>query len=153
MTTHDECARELLDVIPAVMRVVRAEMRGHRAAGLSVPQFRALLRISRAPGASLGDVAEHLGITPATTSTLVDGLVRRAFVLRSPAVDDRRRVTLDLTREGRDAMESTTREAQKAIAAVMGGLGEEDVRRIRRAMPPLRSAFTASPRPRAQEAT
>jgi hypothetical protein len=32
----------LLDVLPQVMRAIRAEMRSHRALGLSVPQFRAL---------------------------------------------------------------------------------------------------------------
>ena len=151
MTVHEECAREILDVIPMVMRVIRAEMRSHRAAGLSIPQFRAMLRIGRAPGTSLGDVAEHLGLTPATTSTLVDGLVRRAFVLRSSSAEDRRRVTLELTREGRTAMEATTRKSQEAIAAVISVLGEGDVRRIRQAVAPLRTAFAVGPRPSQEE--
>jgi DNA-binding MarR family transcriptional regulator len=146
MTSHDACAREILDVIPTVMRFIRAEMKSHRAADLSVPQFRALLRISRSPGTSLGDVAGHLGLTPATTSTLVDGLVRRALVTRSAAAEDRRRITLDLTREGRAAVDSTTRETQKAIAAVISGLGEPEVRRVRRAMQPLRTVFAVAPR-------
>jgi len=151
MTVHEECAREILDVIPSVMRVIRAEMRSHRAEGLSIPQFRAMLRISRAPGTSLGDVAEHLGLTPATTSALVDGLVRRSFVSRSSSSEDRRRVTLDLTREGRVAMEATNRKSQEAITAVISVLGEADVRRIRQALQPLRTVFAAGPRPAKEE--
>jgi DNA-binding MarR family transcriptional regulator len=150
MTANDECAREILDVIPTVMRFIRAEMRSHRTAGLSVPQFRAMHRIGRAPGVSLGEVAEHLGLTPATTSTLVDGLVRRSLVLRTASAEDRRRVTLDLTREGRAEMETTDRETQSAISARIRGLDEPDLRRIRQAMPALRAAFADAHRPQAE---
>jgi DNA-binding MarR family transcriptional regulator len=60
MTTNQEdCARELLDVVPLVTRSIRREIRQHRAEGLSVPQFRTLLFLRRNPGASLIDVADH----------------------------------------------------------------------------------------------
>ena len=43
----DTIAREILDVVPIVMRMIRAEMRSQRSADLAIPQFRALLFISR----------------------------------------------------------------------------------------------------------
>ncbi|MGA2378038.1 MAG: MarR family transcriptional regulator, partial [Spirochaetia bacterium] len=61
---EDECAREVLDVVPSVMRFIRTEMRSHRALDLTVPQFRSLVIIERAAGTSLTGVAEHLGLTP-----------------------------------------------------------------------------------------
>ncbi len=139
---HDECAKEILDVIPSVMRFIRSEMRGHRSLGLSVPQFRALLRVGRIPGISLGEVAGHLGLAPASTSTLVDGLVQRGLVMRAASSSDRRRVTLSLTPEGLAAVDSTTRETQKAISAALAQLTAEQIRSIRQGMAPLRAAFT-----------
>jgi hypothetical protein len=40
--TSEMAARELLDVAPAIVRAIRAEMRSHRLAELSVPQFRTM---------------------------------------------------------------------------------------------------------------
>src|SRR5262245_33234833 len=70
-TTARECARDVMDAVPLVMRVIRAEMR-RRGGFATVPQLRALGVIRRRPGASLSDVAAHLGVTPATASVLID---------------------------------------------------------------------------------
>ena len=40
--SRKETARQVLEVVPLVMRTVRTEMRRHRAHHLSVPQFRTL---------------------------------------------------------------------------------------------------------------
>ena len=53
MEKLDECARQLLDTTPQVMRFIRAEMRSHRGHDLSVPQFRTLTFINRNPEVSL----------------------------------------------------------------------------------------------------
>lgn len=105
----DGVAALLLETAPLVMRTIRAQMRGHRAADLSVPQFRALGFIRRHAGASLTEVADHLGLTPPATSRLVDGLVVRGYLERQPGRADRR--TLELTASARGAaMLDATRE-------------------------------------------
>src|SRR4030095_202159 len=76
-TTADRCARDVMEIVPVVMRVIRAEMRLRGGRCASVPQLRALGLVHRHPGASLTEVAVHLGVTPATASVLVDRLVRR----------------------------------------------------------------------------
>ncbi len=81
-TSPDACAQEILDVVPVVMRSIRAEMRRHRTADLSVPQFRTLAFIDRNADASLSDVAEHIGLTLPSMSKIVEGLVVRKFVTR-----------------------------------------------------------------------
>ncbi len=83
--TADVCAEEVLEVVPSVMRFIRGEMRGSRRPDLSVPQFRALGHLRRNAGTSLSALAEYLGLTAASTSTLVDGLVRRQMVSREPS--------------------------------------------------------------------
>src|SRR5512141_2900959 len=109
----DACAQEILDVVPAVMRTIRAELRRHRTADLSVPQFRTLAFIDRKADASLSDVAEHIGLTLPSISKIVDGLVTRKLVTRQTASDDRRRMTLALTTRGRSALQAS-REATRA---------------------------------------
>src|SRR5881409_3039307 len=82
------------------MRVVRSEMRHQGALVVSVPQFRALAFVERHPGVSLAGVAEHLGVTAPTASTIVERLVRRRLVGRVPDPEERRRVVLSLTPAG-----------------------------------------------------
>jgi hypothetical protein len=57
-TSADKSAHELLEVVPIVIRVIRAQMRRHRSLALTVPQFRALVFIGDNPGTSLSQVAE-----------------------------------------------------------------------------------------------
>src|SRR5512136_2172583 len=102
----DACAQEILEVVPAVMRAIRAEMRRHRMADLSVPQFRTLAFVDRNVDASLSDVAEHIGLTLPSMSKIVDGLVSRKLVTRQTHPTDRRRMTLTLTTRGQTALES-----------------------------------------------
>ncbi len=71
----DECAREIIETVPIVMRVIRGKLREHGAVEMSVPHFRTLTFIYNNNGASLSDVAEHIGLSLPAMSTLVDGLV------------------------------------------------------------------------------
>ena len=139
----DACAKELLDVVPVVMRFIRTEMRSHRTPGLSVPQFRALMYVHRNKGVSLMSVSEHLGLTPPTTSILVDRLTRRALLRRAASPKDRRRITLALTANGIKAMETTLRETQCRLAFVLEGLAPAEMRTVTQSMSFLRRIFSA----------
>ncbi len=117
-----ECAHEVLDVVPMVFRVIRAELRKHSAKEMSVPQYRMLAFVYRNEGASLSEVGDHIGLTLPTMSLLVDGLVARGLVSRRTDPEDRRRMTLTLTEAGRARLES-------ARAATMANL-EERLRQL-----------------------
>ena len=82
------------------MRLIRKEMRRHRGADLTIPQFRSLLFLQRHPGAALIQVAEHLGLTPPTVSKMINGLVTRGLVERPDSTVDRRRAEMRLTARG-----------------------------------------------------
>ena len=96
----EQTANELLEVVPAIMRNVRAQMRNHRGLDLSVPQFRSLAYLTSHDGCSLSDLAEFIGLTLPSASKLIDGLVMRKLVTRDPSSDDRRRIMLRLTESG-----------------------------------------------------
>ncbi len=136
-----ECAREVLDGVPAVMRFIRARMRSSRAPGLSVPQFRSLVFIDRAAQAALGEVAEHLGLAPASVTKLVDGLEGRGLVQRGPSDKDRRRILLTLTAPGRRMMETARGEALDGLASILSALPAADRRTVSAAMRTIRRTF------------
>ena len=138
----DVCAQEILEVVPAVMRAIRAEMRRHRSADLSVPQFRTLAFIDRNSDASLSDVAEHIGLTLPSMSKMVEGLVVRKLVTRQTHLTDRRRMTLALTARGLTALQASREATRACLAEDMSALSDRQRATIAQAMEILRPVFT-----------
>ncbi|HET6449953.1 MAG TPA: MarR family transcriptional regulator [Spirochaetia bacterium] len=136
------CAQAVLDVVPSVMRFIRAEMRGSRA-DLSVPQFRSLLYIARHEGASLREVAAHLGLTPPSASKMIDGLQRRTLVRRRSSTEDRRRITLGLTPSGAAQLRQSMAAARRKLAGRLGDLAPEELETVTAAMRILHLSFPA----------
>lgn len=141
-TTAAECAGALLDVVPQVMRVVRAEIRSHRDGELSVPQFRALAYLDRHPGSPLLAVAAHLGLTPPSMSKLIDGLIARRLVSRQESAADRRRITLSLTTQGRSTLERTRRHTRVRLAEALATLAAAERATVMEALAILRRTFS-----------
>src|SRR6185437_7453689 len=95
-----ETAREVLDVIPHVMRQIRAEMREMAKPQLTIPQMRTLARVSRESG-TVSELAEWLGVSAPAMSKMLAILERRGLVARAAQGQDRRQVNLTATDEGR----------------------------------------------------
>ncbi len=112
----EECARQVLEIVPLVMAAIRTEIRSHRGSELSVPQFRVLIFLNRHEGASLSDIAEYLGLTLPSMSKMIDGLLARNMVTRQMHSEDRRRVTLALTALGRQTMQSAYQATESRLA-------------------------------------
>jgi DNA-binding MarR family transcriptional regulator len=117
-----ECAALLMDVVPPVMGHIRREMRSHRAPGISVPQLRTLIFLNRHEGASLSEVADHIGLQLPTMSKTVDALVSRKLVLRKASSSDRRRISLKLSAQGIDVLRQTRSEAEADLAETLKSL-------------------------------
>jgi len=138
----EDCAHEILDVVPLVMRVVRKKLREHGAQLLTVPQFRTLSFISRKNGASLSEVADHIGLTLPSMSALVDGLVSRNFVVRRTHEDDRRRMDLTLTQRGETTLHSARKETQEYLKQRLEDLSESERVTVVKGMRVLRQVFS-----------
>jgi MarR family transcriptional regulator for hemolysin len=141
LETVDECAREILDVMPLAMRTIRNQLRKHGTQLLSVPQFRTLLFISRNEGASLSKLADHIGLTLPSMSALVDGLVARNLVIRKTHRDDRRRMDLTLTGRGETTLQAARKETQAYLKERLSRLSEAERGTIARGMRILRHVF------------
>ena len=138
----DDCAREVLEVVPLIMRAIRTDMRSHRTPDLSVPQFRTLAFIDRNAGASLSDAADYIGLTLPSMSKIVDGLVARRLVIRQTHRADRRRMTLALTARGQARLQSAREAAQACLASSLASLSDIERAAIAEAMQAMRPIFT-----------
>jgi DNA-binding MarR family transcriptional regulator len=67
---------------------------------VSLKHVQILDHLDESTSMSLVELAEHLGVTPSTTSIAVDRLVKRGYITRTPDVVDRRRIHLRLTPAG-----------------------------------------------------
>jgi DNA-binding MarR family transcriptional regulator len=138
----EECTREVLEVIPLVMRVIRSQFRKYGALELSIPQFRTLHYLSEHKGASLSEVAEYIGLMLPSMSALIDGLVTRNFTVRRTSQNDRRCMTLTLTEHGYATLRSARKATQIYLAEKLSHLTQTDRVTIMKAMKVLRPIFT-----------
>lgn len=125
-----QTASELMEAMPVIMQFVRVEMRRQRAPSLSVPQFRVLAFLSHNPDSSLSDVAEHIGITRATASPLIDRLVQRGLVDRREDPTERRHIQLKLTSEGHDRLEEIRNSTRQKLAELLDEMTSEELEQV-----------------------
>ena len=84
---------------------------------LSGPRLRLLMAVEEAGRLRMGDLAEDLGITARTVTTLVDALEREELLVRLPDPTDRRATLLALTDKARTQFEQ--------VRSLQMELGEE----------------------------
>ncbi len=141
MRADEQSAHDLLDTAPLVMRFIRAGVRRHTTAGLSLPQFRTLSFLSRTHRSSLSTVAEYLGLSLPAMSRLVNGLVAGGMVGRQTVSSNRRQIALTVTARGRAVLEKVRSEVRRALAGAMKSLPRAEQKAIQRAMQILRGVF------------
>jgi len=88
-------------------RSFHAFIRHNRESDLSLSQVNALFRLYHHGGSSVNDLANHLGITMAAVSQLLDPLIAAGLVLRSENPRDRRMKLIALTENGKGVVEKS----------------------------------------------
>jgi DNA-binding MarR family transcriptional regulator len=134
-------ARELLDVVPVIMRTIRTEMRRHRANDVTVPLFRSLMFIEGHPGVSLLNLAGHLGLTSPSACKIVDGLVAHSMVERQHSDTDRRKITLELTHEGKKVLDEARINTQARLSNLLAPLSAQQSETVFEALQILQPLF------------
>jgi DNA-binding MarR family transcriptional regulator len=135
------CAREILEAVPLVMRFIRGQVRQRRTAGLSLPQFRSLIFLSRTQNSSLSAVAGHLGLSLPAMSRLIDGLVNDRLVERQLVSTNRRQIALTLTARGRTTLEKVRNEIRLRLADSLKDLPAAEQKIVQSAMRVLLRVF------------
>jgi DNA-binding MarR family transcriptional regulator len=138
-----ESAREILDIIPLVMRTVAAEL---RAAGeLPAPAHFGLLSVLSVRPRMLTDLASLQGVSLPTMSSSISAMVERGWVKRTAPEEDRRVVMIEVTATGRAALERVSRAAETHLAEMLAPLDVPARRRLLGGLGVLRKVFAAAP--------
>jgi DNA-binding MarR family transcriptional regulator len=87
----------------------------------NIEDYRTLRTIEQSPAPlSVGEIAHRLEIDASTGSRLIDGLVRRGFVVRQVAAD-RRRTTVALSELGRTSLSTLVQARIDCLGEVSAG--------------------------------
>jgi DNA-binding MarR family transcriptional regulator len=135
-----------MDNIPLLMRVLRTKFREKRASELTMAQFRTLAFVDAQQGASLSEVAGHIGLGLPSMSKLVDALVNRNLLARDAHEKDRRRICLSLTGQGKRELDEAYRYTQSYFTDKFAELSDDERTRIAGAMDAMSRLFTLNPK-------
>jgi DNA-binding MarR family transcriptional regulator len=141
-------AREILKIVPLVMRTVAAEL---RAAGeMPAPAHFGLLTMLGSQPRTLTELAVLQGVSLPTMSNSISTLVARGWVRRRSPARDRRVVVIEVTPLGKATVERVGRAAEAHLAEMLSGLDALAQRRLQAGLTVLRRVFGAAPgrRPR-----
>lgn len=105
---------------------MRHFLRYARESGLSMSHFGAIFHIHRAGSCGVTEIGEHLGVTSAAASQLLDRLVDHGLVIRAEDPDDRRVKRIELTHAGQQVLERGIQARQGWIRELAVTLTEKE---------------------------
>lgn len=100
--------------------------------GLTFAQLRILFRVRRSPGQNVRTLAEGLGISASAVSQQVDRLVSRGLLSRTDNPDDRRRVVLEVSEQGKEITDEISRAYRERIESLLTDLSKDELRDLER---------------------
>ena len=102
--------REWIEV--SMDRSIRDFIRYSKESGLSMSQLGALFHIHRRGSSGVTDLGDHLGVTGAAASQMLERLVQQELILRSVDPRDRRVKQIILTAKGLQVLRESIRARQ-----------------------------------------
>jgi DNA-binding MarR family transcriptional regulator len=130
---------------PAVLRLARNLRRETEALGVTSQQATLLALVDGQPGLSLRELAHAEGISAPSLSAHLDRLETAGRLRRVRSEDDRRRVGLELSPEGRAILRRVRARRTTWLADRLAQLSDEDRERVEQALPALNRML--EPRP------
>jgi len=136
--SDDDSAAFARDVRMATFRLSR-RLRAQRAVD-TVPdgQLAVLAALLYGGLRTLGELAESERITAPSMNRTVNCLEEAGYVTRTPDAEDRRRVLIELTDNGRRLMEETQRRRDAWLEDALGELSEGERTALMAAVPVMR---------------
>ena len=94
---------------------------------ITLPQFRALVVLTRSIPVTVGDLAATLDIHRSTATRMCDRLERKGLVRRRPGVSaDRRETPVSLTAKGRRLVDRVTDHRRRDLAVIASWMSPAD---------------------------
>jgi DNA-binding MarR family transcriptional regulator len=113
---------------------------------VTLPQYRALVVLTRPEAVTVGDLAGALAIHPSTATRMCDRLERKRLVRRNlGASEDRRETTVSLTAPGRRLVERVTERRRRDLSSIAAMMSSEDREKAIDGLRAFAAATTALP--------
>ena len=132
---------------PVLLRVGRELRREAREVGVSPEQVSLLVAIKYSPGIGVRELAARERVSPPALSNHIDRLERDGLVARTPSAEDRRRVGLTLTDEGRRVLRRVRSRRTAWLTTRLGQLSADELAAIEAAVEPLGRLLPEEERP------
>lgn len=97
---------------------------------VTLPQYRALVVLAQHGSRRPADLAAALAVTPSTATRMCDRLVAKGLIGRDRSDDDRRAVTVSLSRTGEDLVRDVTRRRRAELGQLLGAMPEHRRRAV-----------------------
>jgi len=135
-----ETARELVQIIPLVMRVVGAEIR--RNPNFQEPSQVGIMRMLGHKGScTMGDMADRMSVSLPTMSKTMRRMEQRNWVTLQRDQDDRRTVWAALTPDGRAAVDEVYDQTASFVERLISDLTPEDQKTLAAGLAVMRDLF------------
>ena len=139
--TPEEAAQELLSVLPFLNRTISADWRQEAGEQTTMIQFRVLSYLALGP-LTLSALAKKRRVSLQSAGELVQALVERGWIVRTPDPADRRQSLLELTPEGRARYEHADERMINHLAPLLARLTAHEMQAIQVALSALRRVLS-----------
>jgi len=128
MASSTDVTKVLLEWTETFMRgQMTGFVRYARECGLSMSQAGTLFRLhGRGLTKGVSDIGDHLGVSSAAASQLLDRLVQQGLILRNEDPDDRRAKKISLTDRGRDFIENGMKGRERWFTSLADSMTAEE---------------------------
>ena len=134
-----EIIRQWMDAVAT--RALHDHARYAKASGLSMPQFFVLMQLYQRGRCGVTDIGNHMEITSAAASQLIDRLVTSGLLARAEDPADRRAKQIALTEKGRALIEKGIAERYRWVEGLAASLTAGEKAAALEALPPLIEAL------------
>lgn len=137
---RERLAQDSLCLMPLLFRRIFQISRKCVLSDLPSTQFQTIVLLDRAAKPlCMTQLAEELCVSPQQFTKVARALEERGYVCREQSRENRRMVLLELTENGRAALESLLCDARARLAGTLEEYGEEELFALLRATEILRS--------------
>ncbi|MBC2890357.1 MarR family winged helix-turn-helix transcriptional regulator [Gordonibacter massiliensis (ex Traore et al. 2017)] len=125
----------------SILRIEEQSLDNRLTHGLTITEVHTIVAVGLHERNPMNVVAARLNVTLATLTTAVNKLVKKGFVDRTRAEDDRRKVLVSLTKKGRQVLRAHNLFHHQMIDEALADLSDEEERVFADALAKVKAFF------------
>lgn len=141
--TDINLVKELMETMHSLHRSMHKIDFHEDCTDLSLLQMHTLRCVQERGSCSMKELAEQQKIVPATMTALVERLVKKDLLVRTPDPEDRRVVRVSLSATGEETLKAFYLEKQRRVALLLGILDDSEQRTLVDLMKKIETHFLA----------